>query len=84
MTRSQHVREVLLEEDDEYRRLAEQHHDLDTRLNELLGYQYPSGADELEKATLKKRKLQVKDQMEQILRRHLTPHLGDAAPAFET
>ena len=71
MTREQHAREVLLQEDDEYRRLAEQHQQLESRLGELLGNRYPSGADDLERTTLKKQKLQVKDRMERILRRHL-------------
>ncbi len=71
MTREQHAREMLLQEDDEYRRLAEQHQELESRLDELLGNRYPSGADDLERITLKKQKLQVKDRMEWILRRHL-------------
>ncbi len=70
MTREQHAREVLLQEDDEYRRLAEQHQELESRLDKLLGHPYPS-SDHLERTTLKKQKLQVKDRMEQILRRHL-------------
>ena len=42
---------------------------------ELTGQPYPTGDDEFEKARIKKMKLQVKDQMEGILRRHLTPRL---------
>ena len=83
MTREQHVRDVLLQQDDEYRRLAGQHQALESRLRELLGNPYPSGDDEFEKATLKKKKLQLKDQMEHILRRHLTPSLSENIPAFE-
>ena len=45
------------------------------RQRELTGHPYPTGDDELEKVRLKKMKLQVKDQMEGILRRHLTPTL---------
>ena len=71
MTREHHAREVLLKEDDEYRRLAEQHQELESRLDELLGNPYPSGADDFERITLKKQKLQVKDRMERIRRRHL-------------
>ena len=84
MTRDQHARAELLQQDGEYRRLAEQHQTLESRLCELLDHPYPSSDDEFEKATLKKKKLQVKDQMEHILRRHLTPLPGENAPAFES
>lgn len=73
MNQEQHAREVLLEQDDEYRDLAEQHRALENRLAELLGRPYPSGAEQVEEATLKKKKLHVKDRMEHILQRHLTP-----------
>ena len=84
MTRDQHARAELLQQDGEYRRLAEQHQTLESRLCELLDHPYPSSDDEFEKATLKKKKLQVKDQMEHIFRRHLTPLPGENAPAFES
>lgn len=84
MTQEQHAREVLLEEDDEYRDLAEQHRTLEKRLAELLGHPYPSGAEQIEEATLKKKKLHVKDRMEQILRRHLTPQVGDGEPLLDS
>ena len=42
------------------------------RLSELVGHAYPSDAEEVEKATLKKRKLQLKDRMERILHRRWT------------
>lgn len=83
MTREQRVRERLLQEDDEYRRLAEQHREMETRLCDLLGHPYLSGAEQFEKATLKKKKLQVKDRMEHILRRRLAPRPDVAAPELE-
>ena len=83
MTSEQHVRDVLLQQDVEYRRLAEQHQALEVRLRDLLSYPYPSGDDEFEKTTLKKKKLHIKDQMEHILRRHLAPALAENTPAFE-
>ena len=77
MNQEQHAREVLLEQDDEYRDLAEQHRALEGRLAELLGRPYRSGAEQIEEATLKKRKLHIKDRMEHILQRRLTPRLED-------
>ena len=66
------LREQLLQHDGEFQQLAAKHQELDTRLNELAGKPYLSEPEQLEKVTLKKRKLQVKDRMEDILRRHRT------------
>ena len=75
MASSQQLRETLLKTDEEFRRLSEQHRDLETRLSELSRQLYRNGREELEKATLKKRKLQLKDRMEEILREHRSPNL---------
>ena len=83
MRNDQEVREVLLEQDQEYRRLAVQHQNYEIRLRELTGHPYPTGDDEFEKARTKKMKLQVKDQMEGILRRHLTPRLVSNSATIE-
>ena len=69
MTSSQQLRENLLHTDEEFRQLAEQHHELDTRISELSRQLYRTGNEELEKATLKKRRLRLKDRMEDIVRR---------------
>ena len=69
MTSSQQLRENLLQTDDEFRQLAEQHREFDTRISELSRQLYRTGNEELEKATLKKRKLRLKDRMEDIVRR---------------
>ncbi len=71
-TETQDLRIHLLQTSEEFRRLAEQHQELDTRLGELASRPYLSASDQLEQATLKKRKLQIKDRMEEILRRHRT------------
>ncbi|NOT44654.1 MAG: YdcH family protein [Acidobacteria bacterium] len=60
----------LLRQDDGYRRLAEQHHELDDQLHALTERPYLSTSEQLEEASLKKRKLALKDQMEQIVRRY--------------
>jgi uncharacterized protein YdcH (DUF465 family) len=58
--------------DEEYRQLASQHHDLDEKLHSLAARNYLSEPEQLEEVTLKKRKLHLKDQMENIVRRHRT------------
>ena len=63
------LKRQLLQTDEEYRQLATQHHDLDAKLHDLTARNYLSEPEQLEEVTLKKRKLQLKDQMEGILRR---------------
>ena len=66
------MKKKLLESNDEFRQLATQHHDLDERIHSLATRQYLSEPEQLEEVTLKKRKLQLKDQMESMLRLHRT------------
>ena len=64
------LKELLLKTDEEFHSLAEQHHQLDDRLHQLTEKHYLSEPEQVEEVTLKKRKLQLKDRMEDILRRH--------------
>ena len=70
------LKRQLLQTDEEFRQLATQHHDLDEKLHDFATRNYLSEPEQLEEVTLKKRKLQLKDQMETILRRR------KADPAF--
>jgi uncharacterized protein YdcH (DUF465 family) len=70
------LKRELMQVDDEYRQLATQHHVLDERIHDLTTRHYLSEPEQIEEVRLKKRKLQLKDQMENILRRHP----GDGAP----
>ncbi len=67
----QNLKELLLQTDEEFHSLAAKHHQLEDRLHELTSRQYLSQPEQLEEVTLKKQKLQVKDRMETILRRHM-------------
>jgi len=73
----------LLQTDDKFQQLAAQHHDLDDRLHQMTALAHLSEPEQVEQGTLKKRKLQVKDRMEQILRRQraLPETFPDAASA---
>jgi uncharacterized protein YdcH (DUF465 family) len=66
----QDLKEELLRTDEEFHSLVARHHELEDRLQELTSKHYLSEPEQLEQATLKKRKLQLKDRMEDILRRH--------------
>ena len=62
------IKESLLVENEEYRRLDEQHHEYESRLTALTDKVVLSDEEQLEETTLKKKKLQVKDRMEAIAR----------------
>ena len=64
------MKQRLLESNPEFRQLATQHHDLDERIHSLASRSYLSEPEQLEEVTLKKKKLLLKDQMENMLRRH--------------
>lgn len=66
------LKHLLIETNDEYRQLASKHHTLDDRLHELEVKHYLSASEQFEEISLKKRKLQVKDRMESIVREHRT------------
>jgi uncharacterized protein YdcH (DUF465 family) len=64
----------LLRSHEEFHTLSEQHHELDNRLHELTAKHYLSEPEQVEEVTLKKKKLQLKDRMEDIMRRHRQDH----------
>ena len=66
----QDLKEELLRTDEEFHNLAAKHHELEDRLHELTAKHYLSQPEQLEEVTLKKRKLQLKDRMEDLRRRH--------------
>ncbi len=70
----QDLKAELLRTDEEFHKLAVKHHELEDRLHELIAKHYLSEPEQLEEATLKKRKLQLKDRMEDIMRRHRQDH----------
>jgi uncharacterized protein YdcH (DUF465 family) len=55
--------------DEELHILSVQHHQLEDRLHELSAKHYLSEPEQVEEVTLKKKKLQLKDRMEDIMRR---------------
>jgi uncharacterized protein YdcH (DUF465 family) len=81
MTDFEELKRTLLQSDEEYRQLATQHHDLDEKIHNLTSRHYLSEPEQLEETTLKKRKLQLKDQMEMILRRRSLGSSGAAHAA---
>ena len=68
-TQSPDLKEQLLRTDEEFNHLAAEHHELDDRLHQLTAKHYLSEPEQVEEVTLKKRKLVLKDRMEDIMRR---------------
>ncbi|MEW5982475.1 MAG: YdcH family protein [Acidobacteriota bacterium] len=69
---AQDLRSMLLKTDEEFRQLATRHRELEDRLSELARKPFLSEPEQVEQMTIKKRKLQLKDRMEDILRRMRT------------
>lgn len=63
------TRERLIQTDPQFRRLARKHDEYEERLALIHAKRFPTEEEKTEEATIKKRKLAVKDEMEQILRR---------------
>ena len=64
------LKQQLLANDSQFAELAQTHGEYEKRLTELASLHYPSAEEQMEEATLKKKKLYLKDQMEMILRRY--------------
>lgn len=73
---SQVLKAQLLQTDEEFQQLAVRHHELEDRLHQLTAKHYLSAPEQVEEINLKKRKLQLKDRMEDILRRYLAEFRG--------
>ena len=71
---AQEVKNLLLRSNDHYRQLSERHHELDDRLTQLTQLPYLTASEQVEEVTLKKRKLALKDQMEQMALEYAKTH----------
>ena len=68
------IQRILSTEDDEFRQWLDEHHACESRLGELTTKNEVSLDEELEEKTLKKRKLQLKDQMAARIRTYEDQH----------
>ena len=69
MSQSGSSRDQLIEINEEYRRLFDQHREYESRLTSLTSKSMLSDEEQVEEVTLKKKKLQLKDKMAAIARR---------------
>ena len=62
------IREILLAENEDFRALADQHAEYESRLDEINAKHLPSEQELLEETEIKKRKLHLKDRMAGMIR----------------
>jgi uncharacterized protein YdcH (DUF465 family) len=67
MEMTESVKDELMTSNPEFRELAREHGRYEERLSELSALTYPSDEEQLEEATLKKKKLAIKDQMYSLM-----------------
>ena len=60
----------LMETNEEYRQLAEQHSNYNRRIEELTARRFPTQEEQVEEMRLKKLKLHLKDKMCDLVRQH--------------
>ena len=75
-TASRELREQLLNSDSELQRLAQEHSQYELQVEQLSKDLYMSVEDMNRLAALKKMKLRVKDEMEQLIAQHIRQHSG--------
>jgi uncharacterized protein len=68
------VRDELLKQNPTFRDLVQQHQTFEKRLSELAHLSYPSDDEQLEETTLKKRKLQIKDEIYAMMHNYSVTH----------
>ena len=62
------IKQQLMSTNPEFRRLVKEHHQFEGRLQELQSHHLLSEKDLIEEATLKKKKLHLKDEMNALIR----------------
>ena len=68
------VRDLLLANNEEFRRLCQEHQQYSQRLDSLINKRYLSEDEKVEEVRLKKLKLRLKDQMENLEQQYRSAH----------
>jgi uncharacterized protein YdcH (DUF465 family) len=75
------IREHLMQSNESFRRLAQQHHQYDEQLEKLVHKAHLSEDEKITEVKLKKMKLYVKDQMEMMIQKHRQQAVKSTGPA---
>ena len=67
MTNDEEIKEQLLSNNPDFRSLSEEHLSYKTKIQELTARPHMSSQDQLDEVELKKKKLQLKDQMSRMI-----------------
>jgi uncharacterized protein YdcH (DUF465 family) len=67
MMKDEEIKQHLMSEDPDFRRLVEEHKQYEVRLQELHRRSHMSESDHLEEIQLKKKKLHIKDQLNAMI-----------------
>ena len=67
MLKEDEVKEQLMSSSADFRRLAEEHHQCEGKLQEIRSRHHMSEQDHLDEITLKKKKLRLKDRMSSMI-----------------
>jgi uncharacterized protein YdcH (DUF465 family) len=68
------VRDELIKSNSAFRDLVHQHQSYEDRLSELAHLTFPSDDEQLEESTLKKKKLQIKDEIYAMMHDYSVSH----------
>ena len=74
MERPQDLKGHLVATNEQFRKLADQHHNYDKQLQQLSSKVYLNDEEQLEEVKLKKLKLRLKDEMQRIMQQHKKEH----------
>lgn len=74
MSTTNPVRDELLKTNSAFRDLVHQHDNYEERLSHLQHLSYPSDDEQLEEATLKKKKLLIKDEIYSMMQNYSVSH----------
>lgn len=72
--REEEIVELLKKENEEFKRLSEEHRNLDSLLTEMDSKRYLTPEEEIERKKLQKLKLLRKDRMAEIIREYKKKH----------
>jgi uncharacterized protein YdcH (DUF465 family) len=69
MMKEEEIKERLMSENPEFRRLVEEHQQYEGKLSEIQNRHHRTDQDRLEEINLKKKKLHLKDQMNSMIQK---------------
>ncbi|MCX7988171.1 MAG: DUF465 domain-containing protein [Thermodesulfovibrio sp.] len=76
--REEEIIEILKKENEEFKKLYEEHRQLDSMLDEMNRKHYLTPEEEIEKKRMQKEKLYKKDRMAEMIRQYKLSHSKEA------